>query len=160
MAQAFSSTIPEYRTWKEWYRGTTEPGCYDCDDINEARLAYLEQHISPKVTYRDGSIVVLYIPLYCQHVYRKPRYANSLLRWPEELAHAGCEAPCHGDGLALIDHCSEGIAGSLKGLFMGLSGNLSEPLGAVSLHRHGPPPGLLMARTRTMSSSLRSRSMR
>lgn len=71
----------------------------------------------------------------------------------------GCEA-CHGDGLAVIDHCSEGIAGSLEGLFMALSGNLSEPLGAVSLHRHGPPPGLLMARTRTMSSSLRSRSMR
>ena len=53
-----------------------------------------------KFTFQNGEVTALHIPLYKQHVYKKPAFANSLLRWSEELAHAGFEAPYHGEGMA------------------------------------------------------------
>ena len=100
IAQDFQSTRAEYRTWKEWYNDVTEPGYYDTDDLITARLAYLAKNISPKVTWQNGEVAALHIPLYKQHVYKKPAFANSLLRWSEELTHAGFEAPYHGEGMA------------------------------------------------------------
>ena len=102
--QDYNSTRAEYRTWKEWYPDTKEPGYYDTDDIIRARLAYLENNISPKVTWQCGEIVALHVPIYRQHVYKKPAYANSLLRWSEELAHSGFDVPYRGEGVASYTH--------------------------------------------------------
>ena len=104
VAHEFQSTREEYRTWKEWYPGMTEAGHYDTEDIAEARLYYLSQNISPRVSYKSGTITALHVPLYKQHIYRKPQYANSLLRWSDELKHAGYDAPYKGEGLASFTH--------------------------------------------------------
>ena len=42
VAREFQSTRAEYRKWKAWYEDSTQPGCYDTDDIAEARLTYLK----------------------------------------------------------------------------------------------------------------------
>ena len=71
IAQDFQSTRAEYRTWKEWYNNVTEPGYYDTDDLTTARLVYLANNFFPKVTFQNGEVTALHIPLYRQHVYKK-----------------------------------------------------------------------------------------
>ena len=38
--------------------------------------------------------------LYKQHIYKTPRFASSLLRWSEELGHAGFDVPYRGENIA------------------------------------------------------------
>ena len=38
------------------------------------------------------------------HVYKKPAFANSLLRWSEELSHAGYDVPYRGEGISSYTH--------------------------------------------------------
>ena len=80
------------------------PGCFDTDDISNARLCFLENNISPKVSYSNGQIVALHVPLYKQHIYKTPMYASSLLRWSDELSRIGYHVPYHGEGIAAYTH--------------------------------------------------------
>ena len=61
-------------------------------------------NISPKVSYSNGQIVALHVPLYKQHIYKTPMYANSLLRWSDELSRIGYHVPYLGEGLASFTH--------------------------------------------------------
>ena len=81
-----------------------EPGWFDTDDIEHVRLCFLENNISPKVSYSNGQVVALHIPLYKQHIYKTPMYANSLLRWSDELSRIGYHVPYLGEGLASFTH--------------------------------------------------------
>ena len=77
---------------------------FDTDDISNARRCFLENNISPKVSYSNGQIVALHVPLYKQHIYKTPMYANSLLRWSDELSRIGYHVPYLGEGLASFTH--------------------------------------------------------
>ena len=81
-----------------------EPGYFDTDDLVHARSTYLDNNIAPKVTWQAGEITALHVPLYKQHVYKKPAFANSLLRWSEELSHAGYDVPYRGEGISSYTH--------------------------------------------------------
>ena len=85
VAHDFQSTRAEYRTWKPYTSSMKDPGCFDTDDIENVRLCFLENNISPKVSYSNGHIVALHVPLYKQHIYKTPMYASSLLLWSDEL---------------------------------------------------------------------------
>ena len=104
VAHDFESTRSEYRTWQERYRGQTKPGCYDTEDLHACRLAFLDDNISPSVCYSNGELVSLHVQLYKQHIYKTPRLALSLLRWSEELAHAGFDVPYRGENVAGYTH--------------------------------------------------------
>ena len=104
VAHDFESTRSEYRTWQDWYRGQTKPGCYDTEDLHACRLAFLDDHISPSVRYSNGELVSLHVQLYKQHIYKTPRFSSSLLRWSEELAHAGFDVPYRGENVAGYTH--------------------------------------------------------
>ena len=104
VAHDFQSTRAEYRTWRPYTSCIKTPGCFDTDDISNARLCFLENNISPKVSYANGQIVALHIPLYKQHIYKTPMYASSLLRWSDELSRIGYHVPYHGEGIASYTH--------------------------------------------------------
>ena len=104
IVQDFKSTRAEYRTWREWFPDTKETGYFDTEDLIYARSTYLDNNISPKVTWQGGEITALHVPLYKQHVYKKPAFANSLLRWSEELSHAGYDVPYRGEGISSYTH--------------------------------------------------------
>ena len=104
IVQDFKSTRAEYRTWREWFPDTKETGYFDTEDLIYARSTYLDNNISPKVTWQAGEITALHVPLYKQHVYKKPAFANSLLRWSEELSHAGYDVPYRGEGISSYTH--------------------------------------------------------
>ena len=104
VARDFQSIRAEYRTWKLYTSSIKKAGYYDTDDIINARLCLLENNISPKVSYSNGQIVALHVPLYRQHIYKTPMYASSLLRWSEELSRSGYDVPYRGEGLASYTH--------------------------------------------------------
>ena len=79
IAHDFQSTRAEYRTWKPYTSSMKDPGCFDTDDIDHVRLCFLENN-SPKLSYSNGQIVALHIPLYKQHIHKTQMYSNSLLR--------------------------------------------------------------------------------
>ena len=56
------------------------------------------------VSYSNGQIVALHVPLYKQHIYKTPMYASSLLRWIDELSRIGYHVPYHGEGIAAYTH--------------------------------------------------------
>ena len=104
VAHDFESNRAEYRTWQEWYEGETRPGCYDTENLNECRLTFLQNNISPYVRYSNGELVSLHVNVYKQHIYKTPRFASSLLRWSEELSHAGYDVPYRGENVAGYTH--------------------------------------------------------
>ena len=104
VAHDFQSTRAEYRTWKPYTSSMKDPGCFDTDDIENVRLCFLENNISPKVSYSNGQIVALHVPLYKQHIYKTPMYASSLLRWSDELSRIGYHVPYLGEGIASFTH--------------------------------------------------------
>ena len=67
-------------------------------------FALFENNISPKLSYSNGQIVALHVPLYKQHIYKTPMYASSLLRWSDELSRIGYHVPYLGEGLASFTH--------------------------------------------------------
>ena len=106
IVQDFKSTRAEYRTWREWCPDIKEPGYFDTDDLIHARSTYLDNNIPPqkKLRGKPARSRLDMCRLYKQHVYTKPAFANSLLRWSEELPHAGYDVPYRGEGISSYTH--------------------------------------------------------
>ena len=104
VAVDFESKRSEYRTWKAWCFGCRTAGCYDGENLAEIRLHFLNENISPKVTYCNGELRALHISNFNQHIYKRPQYALSLQSWSEELNHHGHDVPYRGESAASYTH--------------------------------------------------------